>query len=1021
MTDKAQVAAQIRFALEQLSERNGQHEWEHLCRHLTRARICSNILPATGPVQAGGDQGRDFETFRTFLDGSNLAGQSFVGLTSDTPLAFACTLEQQIVPKIRSDVATIMASGTPVGSIYIYCTRPVPVARRHELQTWARETHHINLEILDGAAIAELLAESDIFWIAERFLHLPAELLPSLPPGQDTADWYGRALDRWRRESRPAQTFADFAEIRAAARAALGPFSYDEAGRPRHQYERPELPFWIDRLDEIIEADTPVSLHRRAFYEATVLRLRGLGTLHGQEERLHRYLAQIPNLDDPASLTDMQVLLAYLWPAGREGLHCLPEDEITRWFDALAQRLVVCLGNAKRHRWVNEQCALLETQGSLIFNRSAMQGVLNTAEPLAIWMELAQHVAQAPLFPLEQFADRLVQYAMYLGDDPAYEPLADQIDVLLAERFGQFKAADQCLKRAQTFRAAGDLSRAMAQLHRAKIDWFAEETLGKTLLALNWLSVAYHEQGLLFAAKYYALASAYIVLHTNDLQLKPLLARSLSDAAECDYAMGAWHNFLALATAASIFYPHFAHDPTEDFNRPDGFLAPLLFHLTTQLAVTQSVAPAIAPLVRDQIEQLTQRIGFGEIWKGLQEQVAADWADWPARDVWEQCEEQLSGAPWSDAGPRRSVHWRAHGIAWEVMWSNDYETTLVAEAFLAALQIILSDLAGYDLCLLRSTLQIALSIATDEIYLNTSTNGGYRGFSATFMPSNAERRAVVSLPPYRLFRDGSLSSHDLRVGALSVVSMLLADVSLLPTKRYYQVLEERFAQGLAHKLLIGAPYGQCLSTFLDAEEFHTTLRAIPQAHTQRPFRTRRPDAIPWINSPGPGYEQAIAQVQIRNRYEGFTRPIVHTLRRLRAEPAFLAVVATLRAEGWKDWHILSAIFHITVNFRISQRRIVLLSPDAEMEAYQRLAHQHESLDALPVPLTEYTEAKLRQQLPLYLVTLTKTYDLELHQETPDIAALDDFFTYRYNFWTDDVEHNDPFTSCHDTSSSLLQP
>src|SRR5829696_7789384 len=100
MTDRAQLIGQIRFALEQLSERNSHHEWEHLCRHLARERICSNILPATGPVQAGGDQGRDFETFRTFLSLSSLAGQSFIGLIADKSIAFACTLEQNIVAKI---------------------------------------------------------------------------------------------------------------------------------------------------------------------------------------------------------------------------------------------------------------------------------------------------------------------------------------------------------------------------------------------------------------------------------------------------------------------------------------------------------------------------------------------------------------------------------------------------------------------------------------------------------------------------------------------------------------------------------------------------------------------------------------------------------------------------------------------------------------------------------------------------------------------------------------------------------
>src|SRR5688500_18998538 len=109
MSDQAQLAAQIRFALEQLSERNAQHEWEHLCRHLTRERICAHVLPATGPVQGCGDQGRDFETFRSFLTRNPLRGRAFVGLISEKPLAFACTLEKRLAPKIKRDVTTIIS------------------------------------------------------------------------------------------------------------------------------------------------------------------------------------------------------------------------------------------------------------------------------------------------------------------------------------------------------------------------------------------------------------------------------------------------------------------------------------------------------------------------------------------------------------------------------------------------------------------------------------------------------------------------------------------------------------------------------------------------------------------------------------------------------------------------------------------------------------------------------------------------------------------------------------------------
>lgn len=1009
MPDQAQLIAQIRFALEQLSERNGQHEWEHLCRHLARERICSNILPATGPVQVGGDQGRDFETFRTFLSHSPLAGQSFVGLISDKPLAFACSLEQNIASKIRQDIATIMSSGNLVEGIYFFCTRGVPVARRHKLQAWTQATYDVPLEIFDGAAIAELLADREIFWIGERFLQLPSQLLPTLPDEVEAQDWYGKTQQKWRHETRQAQTFADFVQIRAAARVALGPFAYADDGHPVSRHERPELPFWIERLDEIAEAAAFDTLRRRALYEASVLRLRGLGSLIGQEARLRHFFAQIPELENAADLTDTQVLLGYVWPASRQELINVTEFEIEQWFQSLEQRLQDRLSEAELCGRLNEQCALLETKGHLAFNRNVMQGLIDPTATLIVWRDLAQRVVEAPLFPLEEFADRLAKFAEFIGVHPDYNLLAERIDDLVAERFGQFKVAEQCLKRAKAFHQAGELSRAMAQLHRAKIDWFAEETLGKSLLALDWLSRAYIEQGLLFAAKYYALAAAYVALHADDLRLKPAIAHHLERAASCDYAMGAWNGFLALADGCTTFYPHFSHDLAADFNDPNGFLNQLIFHLGVVAGASSLFTPALDSLVLDQCRSIAQRVGLDDVVDNAHLTLKERWGGEHRSQLWETMEEQLAGPPWSDAGPQRQVQWRAHGVTWQVWWANEYEMTLVSEQFLAALQIVLSDLAGYDLCLTRSTLEISLHLAPDVELLDTEGGTGYRGFDTVFEPSNDERRAIVTLPAYRRFRDGALSFHDLRVGALSVVGALLSEVSLLPVTRYYQMLEERFIQGLQDKLLIGASYGKCLREFVGSDMFDTPLRSVsdPSALLAA-FTSRLPGALAWFDGDGPGYSTKASQEQIRNRYEGFIRPIGRTLRRLNQEPEFQTIVDRLRASGWKDWHILSAVFHATVNYRLNQRRILLLSPEAEMEATKRLTSQPEPENALIVPLSEYTEVKLRQQMPMYMLSFVKAYGLEVHQRTPDFAAIEDFVAQRYHFWVDDVEHDDPF-------------
>ncbi len=105
-----QLIVQIRFGLSQLPARNGHHEFEEACRHLAHARIAPNIVPATGPVSSGGDQGRDFETFHSYIV-ETLGRQGwFAGLVPAGPIAAICTLQQgSIKGKVLNDVAKIVS------------------------------------------------------------------------------------------------------------------------------------------------------------------------------------------------------------------------------------------------------------------------------------------------------------------------------------------------------------------------------------------------------------------------------------------------------------------------------------------------------------------------------------------------------------------------------------------------------------------------------------------------------------------------------------------------------------------------------------------------------------------------------------------------------------------------------------------------------------------------------------------------------------------------------------------------
>src|SRR5258707_5799748 len=161
--NRIQLKGYVRFQLSQLSTRNAHHEFENLAFEIARIRVVPNLLPATGPVQAGGDQGRDFESYRTFLAGTTLGTSAFATRASKGIIVGACSIQKDIVEKIKNDLKTIFSSGTRRQHVVYFCEADIPVARRHEMQALCQQQYGATLDIFDGQAIADMLADRDAF------------------------------------------------------------------------------------------------------------------------------------------------------------------------------------------------------------------------------------------------------------------------------------------------------------------------------------------------------------------------------------------------------------------------------------------------------------------------------------------------------------------------------------------------------------------------------------------------------------------------------------------------------------------------------------------------------------------------------------------------------------------------------------------------------------------------------------------------------------------------------------------
>jgi hypothetical protein len=151
----------------------------------------------------------------------------FLALASTDVVVFACTIQRdRLRAKFEDDIKCICTQGAQVGRVYVFATENVPTRLRHDLQEWATQQYHVALEIIDGSALAEWLAEPELYWFAQEYLRLPAELSPQIEEaelGPQLPSWCVELRAYWRDPSRQPVNLGDLFDLRHGLRYAMPP------------------------------------------------------------------------------------------------------------------------------------------------------------------------------------------------------------------------------------------------------------------------------------------------------------------------------------------------------------------------------------------------------------------------------------------------------------------------------------------------------------------------------------------------------------------------------------------------------------------------------------------------------------------------------------------------------------------------------------------------------------------------------------------------------------------------------
>lgn len=974
------LIAQLLFQLDQLSATNSHHEFEHICRHLAREAITPNILPATGPVSAGGDEGRDFETFTTFIRRVETRSSLFRGIGESKPLVFACSItdKSRIKAKVRADLATICAREAPY-LVYFFSNQNIPVAARLELARECVETYGCCLEILDAQAIAEQFTDPTLFWIAEEYLHIPSDLLPEPRVAPKSA--YASIRRRWIEETQTPYTFADFVSVKYGLRAATFEPEY-----------KADLKRWLAVMEQLITPEQREALVRRAQYELCVATLRGLHDLRSREHTVHEYLADWARWTRPSELRDSALLLSY---ASSAVLH--------REFDADPKVL---------HRYGTEIVTFVDAEiaaaadnpnrlADLLYTRSSLASLpfLTGVEPkldlnaqISIWFKLLKVADKAPLFELESFVDGLTVLTPILSKHPQFDRLIRRADEVLEKRTSGFVVAEKCRDRAMALIEQGDILSGISELHRVKVKWFTGDTLRPTVLAMLLLSGAYRRLGLLWAAKYYAFGAAFLIEIAKDDDLRPFFVVALHEAATCSYAAGEWMSFGELMPLILSSHYEFLNDPGnwEEHER----LQATVFHFFVARALSKAIngdsAMALmnAPLAAVRMpEDLARELLIPSAeWMRFETLSAAQLRD--------EIQGEFFGIPLSDTGPIRAYDWAALGIQWHVTCTNSYDTIALVEQFVAVLQIALADLAQRDLCLLPTSVSIRVELKS------------IRRARLEMVPGNDVSSMNVTLPKINSVSKTEL--EEMQQDTCSIAIAVLTQCSCLSDEDLFRQLDGAFRNGLSSKVFIVRPYSELFAQFVDFAEYDSRRAASLRPPDASAYVIRSAPELAWLDTPGPGYTPEKSQIAIRNRYQRSARPIATTLARLRGDSRFQKWVAQHRVDGRKDWWILLVLMNTVLNYRAR----LTFAPNDERGLRQYMSkamNDEESADAVEFPVEILFSEEAKISATSFMLTTAKMWNLAVRSRTPDIKAFEKLLGTRYGQATDDVDHIDPFS------------
>lgn len=944
---RKELISQIRFQLDQLSSRNEHMIFEHLTRHFARARIHKNFIPATGPVQAGGDQGRDFETFHSYISQTNISSSVFIGDFSTTPIVGACSLQKEPIKsgKIVGDITTILGSGTNVERIYFFSSEDIPVGHRHKLIDQVKQDFNVELEILDGQALSEQLVDKDLFWIAHEFLNIPIEYYPK-------EEFHGEY-------SSLRSDYEDYIITTYSTETFV-----DIVNALRYIYKDPDLvndvPFWLKHLEYFIKSDDVRKTQRNALYEKAIVNIISKNDVSDLKQIFDNYFSDYQDYVSAKEIEKAINLLSLSFSTKKMLGHDIADESMKAVRSSLLEIVDEQIKLEKGNPNLVASYISLKANAALNLSHDLNSFEDSIANYITVIEELIKILPEASMFPitrLSSFLNKQIEILLKLDiGTENIESIVTQVEKFSADKEGEFHDAESKRNRAISYLKYDKPHKAIKTLHQVKNKWFNQETIKGSILSAMLISQTYQKLNLNFAAKYYAMAGGHLIFKGEDDGLLKYLPEVLNTISSIDYALGNWINFIEVLDLA---IPTF-HTIKKDFDiyeKESSFS--ILYHISIAKYINDRFQIGLDHYINHKLDS----------WGYLKDEIIE--LESKAKESFDKIEEleliktlhtQLVNPPFNDLGEHNSINFNMFGLEFRIEFENSYHTVAIAEQFSAIIQILLADLIEVDLHNLQIPVLIKLESNADEPNFKQ-------------LPSHENSIWHVSFPLSQTQKSEEI--YKAQFNYIEFILALLADISLLNNEKLFNMLEVKFKdEGLTSKTTFVNSYEHLFRQFYSEEAFNSSYRNhFTCNNLDYNFSSSANEYYIWNSDISPHYNEEKIIKDIDNRIEHLS-PVNVTFPKLKKNEDFIIAIDKLRTEGHLDWQIYMAIVNNAVNYKIN-RIAQPKTPEEIFHFFKKHMNKKEDEWYVELPLELFSYEKLKMNLnTMILSTVLPSYGLQ---------------------------------------------